>query len=100
MKTFDNKQLAATRSMSELQATKRQITRRLRRTERHMADQYREATEMFSLRTVLTYGISLIDSVQSMVRYFGKGLFNGIASAIRRRHDRPTRAGNPTGDGE
>ena len=58
MKTFDNKQLAATRSMSELQATKRQITRRLRRTERHMADQYREATEMFSLRTVLTYGIS------------------------------------------
>ena len=55
---------------------------------------------MFSLRTVLTYGISLIDSVQSMVRYFGKGLFNGIASAIRRRHDRPTRAGNPTGDGE
>lgn len=97
MKTFDNQQLAAIRSMKELQTTKQQITRRLRRSERRVANQYREAMDMFSLRTVLTYGLNLFDSVQSMARYFGKGLFNGISSAIRRRN---AKGGAATGDGE
>ncbi len=100
MKTFDNKQLAAIRSMKELQATKQQISRRLLRSERRAANHYREAMETFSLRTVLTYGVSLVDSAQSMVRYFGKGLFNGISSAIRRRNGRYTRRGTTTHDGE
>lgn len=92
MKRIEDSQLARLGSLRELQAARRKVNRAIRRMEADVRDEYREALEMFSWRDTISYGFSILDTVQSVARYMGKGLYagimNSIASGLRRRRAR------------
>lgn len=92
MKRIDNKQLASLGSMKELQVAKRRLNHAIKRVESDMASEYEAALELFSWRNVLEYGLSIVDSIQSVVRYLGKGLFSGFVAGLGERVGRRRRA--------
>lgn len=89
MKRIEDRQLARLGSVKDLQAAKRRVNRAIREMEESVKDDYEAALEAFSWRDVICYGFSVLDSVQSVVRYMGKGLYtsmtSGIVNGLRRR---------------
>ena len=83
MSKIDNKQLAALGSMAELKAAKQRVNRAIRRKEKYFEGQYESARDMFSWTNLLCYGFSLVDNLQSIFRYVGKGFSAGL-SRIRK----------------
>ena len=92
MKRIEDRQLARLGSVKDLQAAKRRVNRAIREMEESVKDDYEAALEAFSWRDVICYGFSVLDSVQSVVRYMGKGLYTGMTSGIvnglRRRREK------------
>ena len=92
MKRIEVRQLARLGSVRDLQAAKRRVNRAIREMEESVKDDYEAALEAFSWRDVICYGFSVLDSVQSVVRYMGKGLYTGMTSGIvnglRRRREK------------
>ena len=89
---IEDRQLARLGSVRDLQAAKRRVNRAIREMEESVKDDYEAALEAFSWRDVICYGFSVLDSVQSVVRYMGKGLYTGMTSGIvnglRRRREK------------
>ena len=89
MKRIEDRQLARLGSVKDLQAAKGRVNRAIREMEESVKDDYEAALEAFSWRDVICYGFSVLDSVQSVVRYMGKGLYtsmtSGIVNGLRRR---------------
>lgn len=96
MKRISDTQLARLGSMQELRAAERKITRELRAVEDGVKAEYEAAVEAFSWRDALQYGFTIVDNLQSIVRYLGKGLFSSVVSSIaaRRRRWREHKAAN------
>ena len=92
LKRIEDRQLARLGSVKDLQAAKRRVNRAIREMEESVKDDYEAALEAFSWRDVICYGFSVLDSVQSVVRYMGKGLYTGMTSGIvnglRRRREK------------
>ena len=92
MKRIEDRQLARLGSVKDLQAAKRRVNRAIREMEESVKDDYEAALEAFSWRDVICYGFSVLDSVQSVVRYMGKGLYtsmtSGIVNGLRRRREK------------
>ena len=85
MKMINDSQLAGISNMKELRFAKRRVNRAIRRIDNNLRDEYVTAKEMFSWADAVCYGFSIVDNIQSIVRYFGKGIQGAISSFGRRR---------------
>ncbi len=83
MKTIDNRRLSQLRSIDELRSASRRIDRSIRRAERNMKDELTAAKEMFSWREGVSYAFDFLDSLQSLVRYVGRGVYSGFVGFTR-----------------
>lgn len=88
MRRIEDRQLAQVSSMQELQVAKLRVNRAVRRTENSIRREYFTAKDKFSWMDAVCYGFSVVDSVQSVFRYLGKGFFSDITDKLFRRFKR------------
>lgn len=88
MRRIEDRQLAQLSSMKELQVAKLRVNRAIRRTRNGIRTEYFTAKDKFSWMDAVCYGFSVIDSIQSVLRYLGKGVFSGVADKLFHRFKR------------
>ena len=81
MKTNKYRNLSKLSSMSALQKSKKKLQRDMRRSVQSMQDEYENAMDMFSYKSLIFGILNKVDDVQAMIRYAKYGY--DMVSAVR-----------------
>ena len=81
---IDNERLARLSSIKEVEMAQRQVRRSILRQERKIRGNYQSAKDEFSLKNATLYGIEVIDTVQSVIRY-ARQTYDTVSGRRRRR---------------
>lgn len=75
MKKINNSQLANIGSMAELKKAQSKVDRAIHHTELKLQSNYYAAKDMYSYKDYIAYGLSAVDTVQSLLRYVKQGYY-------------------------